>query len=179
MVEPVAPSLVHLDRTYSETGLASRNALRLGIGAAVAYGPATLAANLGTATGSTDFGFFAGPRATLEQRDWSCELRGEIPYAWRGFRLQGVAGLGRLALLHHPDQVVLPFEGGSLAVDLPPVHAWTRHFAAEVLHGFGACDLVLRGTWRFYGLDVASPAGVTRRDVCDVQAGVAIRAVIF
>ncbi len=179
LVEPVSPGLVRLDRMYGETGLASRNTLRLGIGAAVARGPATLAFGIGTATGTTDFGFFAGPQATLEQRDWSCELRGEIPYAWRGFRLQGVAGLGRLALVHHPDHVVLPFESGSIAVDLPPVHAWTRHFAAEVLHGFGTCDLVLRCAWRFYGLDVASPDGVTQRDVCDVQAGVAIRAVIF
>jgi len=179
MVEPVAPGVVRLDPLYGETGLASRTTVRLGIGAAIAYGPGTLALGIGTAAGSRDFGFFAGPRATLEQRDASLELRGAMPRAWRGFRLQGVAGIGRLALVHHPDRVVVPFETGSIAVDLAPVRAWTRHLAAEVLHGFGACDLVLRGTWRFYGLDVATPAGPTRRDVCDVQAGVAIRAVIF
>lgn len=179
MVEPAAPSLVHLDRMYGEAGVASRNAVHLGLGAAVAWGPATLALATGRATQTTDFGLFAGPRATLEQRDWTGELRGEFPYAWHGMRLQAAAGLGRLSLVHHPDRVLLPFETGSLAVDLPPVHAWTRHLAAEVLQGFGRCDLVLRTAWRFYAMDVASPAGVTRRDVCDVQMGVAIRAVIF
>jgi len=179
IVEPAAPSLVRLDRMYDEIGLASRNAVHLGIGVAAAWGPAALALTTGTATGSTDFGFFAGPRATLEQRDWTAELRGELPWVWHRTRLQAAAGLGRLSLVHHPDHVLLPFESGSIAVDLPPAHAWTRHLAAEVLQGLGRCDLVLRTAWRFYAMDMASPGGVTRRDVCDVQVGVAIRAVIF
>jgi hypothetical protein len=178
-VEPVSPGFVHLDRTYEATGLASRNAVRLGIGAAATWERLTLAGALGSATGTTDFGFFAGPRATLEQRDWWMELRSELPWAWRGFRLQGAAGAGRLALVHHPDRILLPFETGATAVDLPPVHAWTRHLAAEVLHGIGRCDFVLRTSWRFYAMDVASPSGIDRRRVCDVQAGVALRAVIF
>jgi hypothetical protein len=37
----------------------------------------------------------------------------------------------------------------------------------------------LRAAWRFYALDVATPAGVERRGLVDAQIGVALRARVF
>jgi hypothetical protein len=43
----------------------------------------------------------------------------------------------------------------------------------------GNAELAVRGAWRFYALDVATPAGSESRSLTDVQIGLALRARVF
>jgi hypothetical protein len=179
-IEPAALGVERLDSTWEASGLDSRTAVRLGCGVGVDLGHGLgLGVGVGTAAGTTTFGLFAGPTARLVRTDATVELRARAPFALGGWRVQAALGGGRLRLAYRPDQIVLDTSGGAIAVDLAPVHAWTRHVAAEVLHPIGRSSLFLRGGARWYGLDVATPTGMTRQTLCDLQCGVGVRVATF
>jgi hypothetical protein len=176
LIEPAAVGIERLDALYATSGLESRTAGRLGAGCAVTFGPRwSIGLEAGVAAGSTDFGLLEDPQVRLVRTDVHAELRGRVPGVLHGFALQLAAGGGRLGLRYHPDHVELAAGGTSYAVDLEPVGAWTRHVAAEVLHPVPGGEIGLRAVWRFYALDVASPAGVTKQDARDLLLGVVLR----
>jgi hypothetical protein len=175
-LEPFGIGVERLDSTWDASGLDQRTAARMHAGIGVEVGRGfTVAAGLGCASGTTGFGLLAGPSARLVRTDATVELRARAPIAVQGWRMQAVLGGGRLRIAYRPDAVVLDTSGGAIAVALAPVHAWTRHVAAELLHGVGDGEIVLRAGWRWYGLDVATPAGNERRDLRDLQCGLAVR----
>jgi hypothetical protein len=179
-VEPVSVGIERLDDLYATSGLESQTAVRLGVGGSLAvWGPLSVGVGAGMAAGSTDFGLLAGPVSRLSRRDVFAELRARAPGTLHGFGVQVAAGLGRLDLAYHPDRIEIPTQGGAIAVDLASVHAWTRHLAAEVLHSMPGGEVGLRGVWRFYSLDVASPAGVASQAARDLQLGVSLRVKVF
>lgn len=176
VVEPVSFGVEKLDPLYDASGLESRVAARIGAGLGCDLGhglQAGLAA--GTASGVTTFGLLAAPTARVVRTDLSLELRGRVPHDLHGWKLQGAVGVGRLRLAYHPDSIGIETSAGVIAVDLPPVNAWTRLAAAEVLHSFGRAEIALRCAWLFYALDVAAAAGTRATDAVDMQAGLLIR----
>jgi hypothetical protein len=180
VVEPLSFGVERLDRLYDAGGLESRVAARIGAGLGCDLGhglQAGLAA--GTASGMTTFGLLADPTARVVRTDVGLELRGRVPRDLHGWKLQGALGLGRLRLAYHPDGIVLDTSSGMIPVDLPPVDAWTRLAAAEVLHSCGRAEIAMRCAWRFYALDVAGPAGTRATDAVDMQAGLVIRVSSF
>ncbi len=176
-VEPLQASVLCLDALYTETaGVDSRAAARLGLGVSAGRGPWSLALAAGRATTHTDFGLLDGPRVRLERADTQVLLRYRLPLPGSGFSFEPAAGLGRLTLRYHPDRIAIAAGGQSLDVALEATHAWTRHVAAELLHGLhGRAWISLGIGWTFYTLDVATPMGTTRRDLHDWQAGVGLR----
>jgi hypothetical protein len=176
VVEPMRLGIERLDRVHDASTLDSRLSPQAGAGlaAALPHGLA-IAADVGVASGSTDFGLLAGPRARQVRTDAALELRAPLPWRWRGWCVQGAAGAGQLRLGYHPDRVVLDTTGGAITVDLAPVHAWTRHVAAELLHSFGPNTIGVRCAWRFYALDVESPAGTRHEPARDLLASVMLR----
>ena len=175
-VDPLQVGVERLDAAYVALGVDTRTAVRIGAGAGLDWrGRAQLALGASTSAGDTDFGLLVSPGVHLERRDVSCEVRFRAPWTWRGFAVQGAAGLGRLALAYHPDALVVDAGGAPETVALDAVHAWTRVLAAEVLHSIGRCDVVLRGSSRSYALELGTPEGPARRDVRDLQAGLWIR----
>ena len=176
-IEPAVIGIERLDRAWEASGLESRTAARIGFGAGVDLGHGLgIGAGLSTAAGTTGFGLLSGPSARLVRTEATLEVRARAPIEWHGIGLQGVLGGGRLRIGWRPDRVVLDTTGGGVAVDLPPVHAWTRHLAAEVLHSWGPGALVLRAGWRWYALDVATPDGTSRQPMRDVSCVVVIAA---
>jgi hypothetical protein len=179
-IEPAALGVERLDSAWEASGLDSRTSMRLGCGAGIDLGHGlALGVGVGTAAGTTAFGLLAGPSTRLVRTDAFVELRARAPFALGGWHVQAALGGGRLRLAYRPDHIVLDTSGGAIAVDLEPVHAWTRHVAAEVLHPLGRGALVLRGGARWYGLDVATPSGMTRENLCDLQCGVGVRVAAF
>jgi len=179
VVEPVVLGADRLDAVVAR-GLETRTVPRIGAGVGVEPWPGVqFGFTAGVSAGSTDFGLLAGPTARLTHTEAGLEVRGRWPRHRAGWGVQGAAGAGRMRLAYHPGSVVLATSGGALAVDLPPVGTWTRHVAAEVLHGFGRSEIGVRCAWRFYALDVASPAGVRRESLSDTQASVVVRVVTF
>jgi hypothetical protein len=179
-IEPAAIGVERLDSTWEASGLEARTAARLGGGVAVEVGRGcALALGAGTAAGTTRFGLISGPSARLVRTDVTLELRARAPFALGGWRVQAALGGGRLRLAYRPDRLVLDASGSPIVVDLVPVHAWTRHVAAEVLHPWGRGVVVLRAGWRWYGLDVASPAGTTEQNLRDLQCGIGVRVAAF
>ncbi len=176
VVEPVSFGVERLDPLYDASGLQSRVAPRIGAGLGCDLGHGLQAGlAVGTASGTTTFGLLVAPTARVVRTDWSLELRGRVPHDLLGWKLQGALGVGRLRLGYHPDHIVLDTSAGVIAVDLPPVDAWTRLAAAEVLHSFGRAEVAMRCAWRFYALDVAGTAGTRATDAVDLQAGLVIR----
>ena len=176
VVEPMRFGVEHLAPLHEASGLDSRFAPQAGAGLAAALPHGLqVAAEVGVASGSTSFGLLAGPHARQVRTDLALELRGPLPWRWRGWCMQGAAGAGQLRLGYHPDRVALDTMGGAITVDLAPVHAWTRHVAAELLHSFGRNTIGMRCAWRFYALDVASPAGIRHEPARDFLASVMLR----
>jgi hypothetical protein len=178
--EPVQVGLERLDAMHAVSGLQSRSAVRLGGALGVAIG-AHLQVGIaaGTAAGGTDFGLLAGPQARLVRTDVTLEARGRLPYAWHGFGMQGGLGVGWLRFDYQPDRITLDAEGTPIVVELEPVGAWTRQIAAEVLHGIPGGEMGLRAAWRFYALDVSTPAGIESRSARDLQLGMLVRVTLF
>jgi len=175
VIEPAAFGAVRLDAVMAR-GLVSGTVPRLGAGIAVEpWTGVQLGCETGLSAGRADFGLLTGPTARLTHADVAVELRGRWPRRSSGWCVQGAAGAGRMRLAYHPGQVVLGTSAGAITVDLPAVNPWTRHVAAEVLHGVGRSQLGVRCAWRFYALDIASPAGVRRELLSDVQASVVLR----
>ena len=113
-------------------------------------------------------------------RGGNLELRGRAPLQIAGWMLQGGLGLGRLSLRYHPDAVRLDLGGAVFDVRLDDVDTWTRHAAAELLHGLpGSASLVVRTAWSFYTLDVATPSGTEKRRMRDLHAGLALRVPVY
>lgn len=179
VVEPAALGIEQLDPVVAR-GMVSRTVPRIGAGlgvepwTGVQFGFLT-----GVSAGSADFGLLAGPTARLTHTEAAVEVRGRWPRRRGGWGVQGAAGAGRMRLAYHPGRVVLATSGGAMAVDLPPAGTWTRHVAAEVLHSFGHSEFGIRCAWRFYALDVASPAGVRRESLSDAQTSLVVRVVTF
>lgn len=179
VIEPAAFGVDRLDAVVAR-GLVSGTVPRLGLGVAVEpWTGVQFGLETGMSAGSADFGLLAGPTVRLTHADVALELRGRWPRRSSRWCVQGAVGAGRMRLAYHPGQVVLATTGGAITVDLHPVNPWTRHVAAEVLHGFGASQLGVRCAWRFYALDIASPAGVRRESLSDVQASVVLRVLPF
>ena len=181
LLEPVCFGVERLDPVYENAGLDSRLTTRLGLGAAVELGSRlTLACDLGRATSHADFGLLGNSGARLERSDANLELRWQAPGRFFGWSLQPALGAGRLRLACRPQSLNLEAGGTTFVVSLHPVSEWTRHLAAEVLHPVsGRGQVVLRVSCRFYGLDVATPAGSRREDIRDVQAGASLRVAVF
>ena len=176
-LEPVQASALVLGPLYTKTaGVDGRSTAHLGLGAAVGWKSWQGAVTFGRAARHTDFGLLEGPRVRLERADVLTEVRWRAPLELQGFGFQAAAGLGRLLLRYHPDRVVFSAGGETFEVALGETAAWTRQVAAEVLHDLpGNAWIALRTSWIFYAMDVATPSGTERRDVRDVQAGVALR----
>jgi hypothetical protein len=179
-VEPFQASWEQLDAVHAVSGLQSRSAVRLGGGLGMTLGPhCSVALVAGTAAGTTDFGLLSGPAARLVRTDAALELRGRLPRTWQGFGVQAALGAGRLSFGYRPDRIALDVEGMPVVVDLPPVRAWTRQAAAEVLHAVPGGELGLRCAWRFYDLDVSTPGGVVTHAARDLQLGMLVRITVF
>lgn len=179
VLEPAVVGADRLDAVLAR-GLETRTVPRIGAGVGVEPWPGVqFGFTTGVSAGSTGFGLLAGPTARVTHTEAAVEARGRWPRRRAGWGVQGAAGAGRMRLAHHPGSVVLATPGGPLAVDLPPAGTWTRHLAAEVLHAFGRNEVGVRCAWRFYALDVASPAGVRRESLSDVQASIVLRVVTF
>lgn len=177
--EPAVLGADRLDAVMAR-GLESRTVPRIGAGLGVEpWAGVQVGFTTGVSAGSTGFGLLAGPTARLTHTEAALEVRGRWPRRRAGWGVQGAAGAGRMRLAYHPGSVVLATSGGVLAVDLPPVDTWTQHVAAEVLHAFGRSEIGIRCAWRFYALDVASPAGVRRESLSDAQTSVVLRVVTF
>ena len=177
-LEPLHVSAARLDAVYSTlAGVESRTAMRLGLGATLVWRQRVeLATNVGRSSMHTNFGLLAGPTARLERADVSVEVRGRAPLRVAGWMLQGGVGLGRLSLRYQPDALRLDVGGAVFDVQLDDVDTWTRHAAAELLHGLpGSASLVFRAAWSFYALDVATPNGSDERRMRDLHAGVVLR----
>ena len=176
-IDPAAIGIERLDRAWESSGLESRTAPRIGFGTALDFGHGLgIGAGLATAAGTTTFGLLSGPSARLVRTEATLELRARAPIEWHGIGLRGVVGGGRLRIAWRPDRVVLDTTSGGVAVDLTPVHAWTRHLAAEVLHSWGPSTLALRAGWRWYALDVATPDGTSRQAMRDAVVAIVIAA---
>ena len=176
-LEPAHIAVEHLDDVYEE-----RLGLEHGTGVRIAYGLSarrhswTVAVQQGHAASHVDFGLLEDSRTRLHRVDTSLEVRWMSPEFLLGWRLQPALGLGRLDLRYNPDTVQFVAGGQTVLVSLDPVHHTTRHLAAELLHGLpGQTQLVLRASWRFYELDLATTTGQETRAVGDLQTGVAIR----
>ncbi len=181
-LEPLQVSAVRLDAVYEDlAGVESRGAMRLGLGATLAWRERfELAFGVGRCAVRTDFGLLDGPTARIERADARFELRGRAPVRWRGWMLQGAAGIGRLALRYDPNAVRLDVGGLTFDVQLDDVGTWTRHIAAELLHDLpGSASIVFRTAWSFYELDVATPSGEEKRRMRDLHAGLALRVPVF
>lgn len=179
VLEPAAFGADRLDAVVAR-GLVSGTVPRIGAGFGFEpWNGVQMAFTAGMSAGRADFGLLAGPSARLARTDGALELRGRWPRRPTGWGVQGAAGAGRMRLAYHPGQVVLGTTGGAITVDLPPVSTWTRHIAAEVLHSFGSNELGVRCAWRFYALDIASPAGVRRESLSDTSVSVVLRVVPF
>jgi hypothetical protein len=177
--EPAAFGIERLDPVWAASGV-ERTAAHIGAGIGYDLGRGwTLAAAIGCAAGRTDFGLLEGPGARLVRSDARLELRARAPFEFGGWSVQAAVGGGRLRTAYRPDAIVLATSGGALEVDLPPVHAWTRHVAAEVLHAWAQSTLFVRAGWRWYGFDVATPGGIERRGVRDAQFGCGMRVAVF
>jgi hypothetical protein len=180
-LEPVVPGIEHLDPVYTQVaGVDSRTTGRLGCGAAVqVWGPLAAGLGFGMAASTTDFGLLDGPTARLARFDVTGEVRARPPSTLHGFGVQVAVGGGFLGLGYRPDRVELATEAGPITVDLEPVRRFTRHVAAEVLHSVPGGEIGLRTSWRFYSLEVATPAGPESRAVRDLQLGLVLRVAVF
>jgi hypothetical protein len=178
--EPVQVGLERLDALHEASGVQSLSAVRLGGGVGVELGAhCQIGLGFGTASSMTDFGLIGGPQTRLVRTDATLEVRGRLPCTWHGIGVQGGLGIGRLMFDYRPDQVTLDIDGTPIVVDLAPVRAWTHQIAAEVLHAIPGGEIGLRSAARFYAVDVSTPAGVEKRDGCDLQLGMLVRVTLF
>jgi hypothetical protein len=203
VIEPMHAS-IERSGAADVLGFPSAEAARIGCGVGVGRGPLQLALLFGRSATRTDFGLLDGPTSRVEHATTELEVRWATPLRLGPIGVQVAGGAGRLGVRHHPDRVHIVLAGSAYDVALPPEHAWTRHVAAELLHSLsgnkragnkragdqqagsarentaaGNTQLALRAAWRFYALDVATPAGVERRGLVDAQIGVALRARVF
>jgi len=176
-LEPAHIAVEVLDSVYEERlGLASGTAVRIAYGLSARRNRWTLAVQQGHTASPVDFGLLEDARTRLHRVDTSLEVRWMSPEFLFGWRLQPALGLGRLDLRYNPDELQFIAGGQTVQVSLDPVHHATRHLAAELLHVLPRqTQLVLRASWRFYELDLATPTGPETRSVDDLQAGIAIR----
>ena len=176
-LEPVQAGALRLDALYVErAGVHRRAAMQLTLGASVGWHDWQFGIASGRAMSDTDFGLLEDPGVRLERAETRAELRWRTPLRLAGWGLQAVAGIGRLTLRYDPDRVAVSAGGETFTVALNASHAWTRHAAAEVLHGVrDNAWIILRLGGSFYALDVASPQGMTRDDLADLQASVLLR----
>lgn len=175
VVETLAVGWERWDAEVASSAATQAGAASIALGVGWEWRWLQVGLRLDTAVRRTDFGLLESPAVRLERRDADLEVRARAPWRAGGVGVQIAAGLGRRRIGYRPDEVLLPLQGGALAVSLAPVHATTGTLAAEVLHDLGGGEVVLRAVWRRYALDLWGPDGARRHGADDVQLGMGFR----